>query len=44
MIGPIRMDYSKVIAVLENVGKALEELVDGKNNKNKDKNKDKNDE
>ena len=44
VIGPIRMDYSKVIAVLENVGKALEELVDGKNNKNKDKNKDKNDE
>ena len=44
VIGPIRMDYSKVIAVLENVGKALEELVDGKNNKNKEKNKDKNDE
>lgn len=44
VIGPIRMDYSKVIAVLENVGKALEELVDGKNNKNKDMNKDKNDE
>ena len=34
VIGPIRMDYTKVIAVLENVGKALEEMV---GNKLKDK-------
>ena len=34
VIGPIRMDYTKVITVLENVGKALEELV---GNKLKDK-------
>lgn len=33
VIGPIRMDYTKVITVLENVGKALEGLV---NNKKKD--------
>ena len=38
VIGPIRMDYTKVITVLENVGKALEGLV---NNKKKEKDKDK---
>ena len=37
VIGPIRMDYSKVIAVLENVGKVLEELVNGKNKEKKEK-------
>ena len=37
VIGPIRMDYSKVIAVLENVGKALEELIGGKNKDKKEK-------
>ena len=31
------MDYSKVIAVLENVGKALEELIGGKNKDKKEK-------
>lgn len=36
VIGPIRMDYPKVITVLENVGKALEELVSGKKNSKKD--------
>ena len=36
VIGPMRMDYTKVIAVLENVGKALEELVGGKNKNKKD--------
>lgn len=30
VIGPIRMDYPKVITVLENVGKALESLVSSK--------------
>lgn len=35
VIGPIRMDYTKVITVLENVGKALEELV-GSRGKDKD--------
>lgn len=39
VIGPIRMDYSKVIAVLENVGKALEGLVSSKKGK-KDSDKD----
>lgn len=39
VIGPIRMDYTKVITVLENVGKALEEMVGGRN---KDKKDDKN--
>ena len=39
VIGPIRMDYPKVITVLENVGKALEELIDNKYGK-KDGNKD----
>ena len=34
VIGPIRMDYTKVITVLENVGKALEGLV-GSRSKNK---------
>lgn len=33
VIGPIRMDYTKVISVLENVGKALEEIA---HNKKKD--------
>ena len=37
VIGPIRMDYPKVITVLENVGKALEELASGKK-KEKDNN------
>lgn len=36
VIGPIRMDYTKVITVLENVGKALEGMV-GSKNKDKDK-------
>ena len=36
VIGPMRMDYTKVIAVLENVGKALEELAGGKNKNKKD--------
>ena len=36
VIGPIRMDYPKVIAVLENVGKALEELAKSRK-KEKDK-------
>lgn len=36
VIGPIRMDYPKVITVLENVGKALEELANSKKGK-KDK-------
>ena len=36
VIGPIRMDYPKVITVLENVGKALESLVNGKNKDKKD--------
>lgn len=37
VIGPMRMDYTKVIAVLENVGKALEELVGRNKNKKDDK-------
>ena len=36
VIGPIRMDYPKVISVLENVGKALEELASGKKKDKKD--------
>ena len=36
VIGPIRMDYPKVITVLENVGKALEELVGGRIKDKKD--------
>ena len=36
VIGPIRMDYPKVITVLENVGKALEELVNGRQKDKKD--------
>ena len=39
VIGPIRMDYPKVITVLENVGKALEGLVSSKKGK-KDSDKD----
>ena len=31
VIGPIRMDYTKVITVLENVGKVLEDIINGKN-------------
>ena len=38
VIGPIRMDYPKVITVLENVGKALEDLVNSKNKDRKDGN------
>lgn len=38
VIGPIRMDYPKVITVLENVGKALEDLVNGKKTDKKDSN------
>ena len=38
VIGPIRMDYPKVITVLENVGKVLEELVNGKKTDKKDSN------
>ena len=38
VIGPIRMDYTKVIAVLENVGKALEGLIDKKKKDEDDKN------
>lgn len=30
VIGPIRMDYQKVVAVLENVGKILESILTGK--------------
>lgn len=37
VIGPIRMDYTKVIAVLENVGKALEGLIDKKKKDKDDK-------
>ena len=37
VIGPIRMDYHKVITVLENVGKALEGIVGNKNKDKKDK-------
>ncbi len=37
VIGPIRMDYTKVITVLENVGKALEDLIGSKNKDKKDK-------
>lgn len=41
VIGPMRMDYTKVITVLENVGKALEELVGGRiKDKDKKDNKD----
>lgn len=36
VIGPIRMDYTKVITVLENVGKALEGMVGGRNKNKKD--------
>ncbi len=36
VIGPIRMDYPKVISVLENVGKALEDLINNKNKGKKD--------
>ena len=38
VIGPIRMDYPKVITVLENVGKVLEDLVNGKKTDKKDSN------
>ena len=31
VIGPARMDYQKVVAVLENVGKILESMLSGKN-------------
>ena len=31
MIGPIRMDYTKVITVLENVGKVLEDIINSRN-------------
>ena len=27
VIGPVRMDYKKVVAVLENVGKILESII-----------------
>ena len=37
VIGPIRMDYTKVITVLENVGKALEGLISNKNKEKDDK-------
>ena len=30
VIGPIRMDYTKVITVLENVGKVLEDIVNAR--------------
>ena len=40
VIGPIRMDYTKVITVLENVGKALEGIVSSKNKDKKDNNQD----
>ena len=43
VIGPIRMDYHKVITVLENVGKALEGIVGNKKKDNTD-NKDGKDE
>ena len=36
MIGPIRMEYPKGSTVLENVGKALEELVNGRQKDKKD--------
>ncbi len=42
VIGPIRMDYPKVITVLENVGKVLEEIVNNKNLTNDTKGSDKN--
>ena len=31
VIGPARMDYQKVVAVLENVGKILESMLSNKN-------------
>ena len=31
VIGPIRMDYTKVITVLENVGKVLEDIINSRN-------------
>jgi heat-inducible transcriptional repressor len=34
VIGPVRMDYSKVISVLENVGKVLEIIIDKKGGSN----------
>lgn len=40
MIGPIRMDYTKVITVLENVGKALEGIVGSRGKDKKDDRKD----
>ncbi len=36
VIGPIRMDYTKVITVLENVGRALEDIVGSKNKDKED--------
>lgn len=42
VIGPIRMDYPKVITVLENVGKVLEEIVNNKNITNDTKGSDEN--
>ena len=33
VIGPIRMDYKKVITVLEGVGKILEEMLDNEDDK-----------
>ena len=30
VIGPVRMDYKKVVAVLENVGKILESIINKK--------------
>ena len=40
VIGPIRMDYTKVITVLENVGKALEGIVGSRGKDKKDDRKD----
>ena len=37
VIGPIRMDYTKVISVLESVGKALEEIARNKKKEHSDK-------
>ena len=33
VIGPLRMDYHKVISVLEGVGKIMEDLLNGKGDK-----------
>ena len=39
VIGPIRMDYSKVVSVLDYIGKAIEELPSSKDGQSKTENK-----